>query len=248
MMPWVLGPLVLPILVVVLLRGLSARRSATFAALGLVFTGLASGAFVYAWLHPVEELWLRVAAALGALAAGQAQLVWVSTLALPRNKVWLRVLAAPLSMMTGACLAFVLMQPAPPAWLVGVTAGLCSLSVVAWGALPWIGRNRGTVGIGSRAVPSVRCACPRCGTQVDWAQGLYACTDCGLFMHLDWSRQPKLRQPLQSVPDPSRTMRFACPGCRHQRDWPRGDQQCPQCGLGISLHWNEHKRPQLPPS
>jgi len=236
------GLVSLLIIVSVLLRDLGARRARTFAIIGLVFSGLAAGAWACVWLMSGAD-WVRgVAASLTALAAGQAQLVWVSTLALPRNKVWLRILAAPLSLWAGASLALVLMQPEPRAWLVGLTQALCLLCIAAWIALPWIGRNRGLVRIGSRDAPSVRAACPRCGTRVDWAKGLYACTDCGLFMHLDWGPDPQVRAPLKQQPDPALKMRFACPGCDTLCEWPRGDQRCGNCQTPVRLHWNEHKQ------
>jgi hypothetical protein len=242
-----LGSLVLlSIITWILLRGLGARRARNFAVLGLVFAGLSCGAWLSVLaMEPLD--WVRrVAGSLTALTAGQTQLVWVSTLALPRNKVWLRVLAAPLSVWAGTSLAFVLMQPEPAAWLLGMTQALCALCVLAWVFLPWIGRDRGSVAIGSRAIPSLRSPCPRCGTRVDWAKGLYACTDCGLFVHLDWGQDPQVRDALKQQQDPGRTMRFACPGCDKVRDWARGEHHCSHCQTPVRLHWNEHKQGPKP--
>jgi hypothetical protein len=40
---------------------------------------------------------------------------------------------------------------------------------------------------------------------------------------------------------PRRSVRFGCPECGEERDWPCGDSACGACGLKLSMHWNVHR-------
>jgi len=93
---------------------------------------------------------------------------------------------------------------------------------------------------GSRRFPSVRFPCPRCGTRVDWGQGLACCTDCGLFIHLLWPAdelQKKGEGAGATIRRHTRAVNFPCPACDEIVEWIQGDNSCPKCGLKLSMHW-----------
>jgi hypothetical protein len=68
------------------------------------------------------------------------------------------------------------------------------------------------------------------------------CTDCGLFVHTHWPADDLHAEeghPL--VLRPRRFVRFACPQCQREQDWPAGDSACGGCALKVSMHWNVHR-------
>src|SRR5207247_10945092 len=109
-----------------------------------------------------------------------------SLVPLPPRRVWLRMLIVPLGLWTGTFAAFWFVLPQASRGLEALLLVLGSTTLTSWVLLPFWVRNRGWVQHGSRRFPSVRFPCPRCGTRVDWGQGVASCTDCGLFIHLLW--------------------------------------------------------------
>lgn len=243
-----LGIAVVVLAALILVVGLRAPRTRKLALVGLVPAGSAFGAFAWSLFTAQPETSLRIASGLAAIAGGLAHGVWFSITALSSKRVWLRMILTPLGMWCGTFASL---------WFLWHEAGdsvraplviLSAATLLSWLALPLLSRNRGFVVSGSRHVPSVRFPCPRCGTRVDWGQGIAACTDCGLFLHIDWpaDRMHALERERRTETEP-RTVRFACPECHAVADWPRGDVACARCGLKLSLHWNEHATGKPPP-
>ena len=141
---------------------------------------------------------------------------------------------------SGATLAMWCVLPVRGVVLEGCLVLLLAATVTSWFLVPWYGRRPAYIALGARKLPCVRFACPRCGTRVDWAQGVYACTDCGLFLHVDWPAHEREARSPQVLAE--RSVEFECPGCGKLRAWKRGEDQCEGCGLKIELHWNEHVR------
>ncbi len=224
----------------IFVSGMAAPRTKKLAIFGMVPAGCAFGALLWSAINPEVELVARFAASLAAIAGGAAHAVWVSTLALPRQRVWLRLLFVPMGLWAGATLSLWFVLPTRGAILEVCLLLLLSATVTSWVLLPWYGRRPKVIALGARKLPCVRFACPRCGTRVDWAQGIFACTDCGLFLHVDWPAHEREDRPAQVLAE--RSVRFACPGCGKPREWKRGEDQCEGCGLKVELHWNEHVR------
>jgi predicted RNA-binding Zn-ribbon protein involved in translation (DUF1610 family) len=190
---------------------------------------------------PEIDLVARSAECLLAMATGLAHGVAFSLIALPAKRVWMRMLIVPLGMWCGTFTALWIIVPEGGFALRTLVLVLGSITLTTWVLLPFYGRDRGFVVAGKNVVPSVRFACPRCGTRVDWSQGVAACTDCGLFLHILWPAD-ELQERRRAGPEvaPDRTARFACPQCGVVDDWPCGEGTCKSCGLRISLHWNVH--------
>lgn len=225
--------------------GLKAARTRKLAILGMLPASCSLGAFLWIAVGENVDSVVRVAQGLTALSIGMAQAVVFSLIALPAGRVWLRLVFVPVGLWTGtfAALWFVLPERGFVLKLGLVVLG--ALTLTAWVLLPFFGKDRGFVERGKRRYPSVRFACPRCGTRVDWTQGVAACTDCGLFMHLHWpadeAQARRAEEALRPLPA-YRSVRFACPACEHVEDWPRGDNTCSACGLKLSIYWNVHTR------
>lgn len=241
-MEWVLlGCVMIALIVGVLVVGLRAPRTRKLAMVGLVPAGSAFGAFAWSTLAGHPESALRIAAGLTAIAGGLAHGVWFSITALPAKRVWMRMPLIPLGMWCGtfASLWFFWHEATDSVRAPLVVVG--SATLLSWLALPFLSRNRGFVESGARRIPSVRFPCPRCGTRVDWGQGIASCTDCGLFLHIYWpaDRLHESADRPRAETDP-RSVRFPCPQCGTVANWPRGDDVCAHCGLKLSLHWNVH--------
>lgn len=247
MLPALLGILITALVACVLNVGLRAPRTRKLAMIGLLPAGCAFGAFVWSVFGADSGLGLRLGSGLASIAAGLAHAVWFSITALPSRRVWLRMILIPLGAWCGtfASLWFLWHQAGDSVrWPLFV---LGAATIASWVMLPFLSRNRGYAESGSRKVPSVRFPCPRCGTRVDWGQGIAACTDCGLFLHIYWpADEIQKRDAFVGGDNEPASVRFACPGCRVKSDWPRGDQACAHCGLKVSLHWNVHAGPKPP--
>jgi hypothetical protein len=193
---------------------------------------------------------VRTAQSLAALSVGMAQAVAFSLVALPARHVWLRMVFVPAGLWTGTVAALWFLIPESSLFLRIALIVLGAITVTAWILLPLLGKNRGFVERNNRRYPSVRFACPRCGTRVDWMQGVAACTDCGLFMHLHWpadEAQAKNAEDAVRVPRAAvRPVEFACPACEQVAPWPRGDNTCASCGLKLSIFWNVHAKKPAP--
>ncbi len=236
-----IGMIVAAVVLRILLDGLHAARTRKLAILGLLPASCSFGAFAWTAFDPRPDLLVRVAPALGAVSAGLAHAVTFSLVALPLRKVWLRMILVPLGMWTGtfAALWFVVPQQNPT--LKAILLPLAAATVTSWILVPFYAKNHGFVQHGSRRFPSVRFPCPRCGTRVDWGQGLACCTDCGLFIHLLWPADELQRRGEGagvSIRRHSRAVSFPCPACGEIVDWIQGDNSCPKCRLKLSMHWS----------
>jgi endogenous inhibitor of DNA gyrase (YacG/DUF329 family) len=231
----------LALLVWVFVIGLKAARTRKLSMFGLVPAGCAMGAFAWSAFVPSVEYVPRAAAGLAAIAAGLAHGVWFSLVALPAQKVWLRLVLVPIGMWCGTFTSLWFLLPNERFTVKVLVAVLGSATLTAWIMLPFLSREKGYVKSGSRMIPSVRFPCPRCGTRVDWGQGIAACTDCGLFLHIYWPADENATPAGTEDPTTApRSVRFACPSCGVASEWPRGDGACEHCGLKLSLHWNVH--------
>jgi transcription elongation factor Elf1 len=243
MVPIVLSALAALVLVAVLSAGLRAARTRTLALWGLIPAGCTLGAGVLAVLTGPTDLAARIALSTVSMAAGIAHGVVFSVVALPARRTWLRTLFVPVGMWTGTFAAMWFAIPYHTSMLLWLLLLLASGTVTAWILLPFWSRNRGFVERGERKLPSVRFACPRCGTRVDWHMGVAACTDCGLFLHVLWpADELHAEEGHPRVLRPRYFVRFRCPQCGSPSTWPRGDSACGTCGLKLSLHWNVHGR------
>ncbi|MBK7876111.1 MAG: hypothetical protein IPJ77_10210 [Planctomycetes bacterium] len=226
-------------LCLVLVGGLRAPRTRILAALGLVPAAGACVAFTSAAFELQLELLARYANGLAALALGFAHAVVFSLAALPRERVWLRGWMLFSGLWAGAFGALWIFDPERHLAF-DVLLGVFAVATIAsWIALPFATRERGFTQHGALTVPSVRFACPRCGTRVDWGRGVAACTDCGLFLHIAWPAREDA--PAKAAPDVERSVRFSCPECGSRGRWNDGLSTCSGCGLRLSLHWNVHR-------
>lgn len=236
-----IGMLIAAVALRILLHGLEAARTRKLAVLGLVPAGCSFGAFAWTVFDPRPEILSRVAPALGAISAGLAHAVAFSLVALPPRKVWLRMVLVPLGLWTGTFLALWIVVPQHNLALKVLVLTLTAATTTSWVLVPFYAKNRGFVQHGSRRFPSVRFPCPRCGTRVDWGQGLACCTDCGLFIHLLWPAdelQKKGEGTEVSIRRRSRAVAFPCPACQVPVEWIQGDNACPNCKLKLSMHWS----------
>lgn len=241
MTPALIAVPILALLVWVFVIGLKAARTRKLSMFGLVPAGCAMGAFAWSAFVPQSEFVPRAAAGLAAMAAGIAHGVWFSLVPLPAHRVWLRLLLVPIGMWCGTFASMWFLLPQEQITVKVLVAVLGSATLTAWVMLPFLSREKGYVESGARKVPSVRFPCPRCGTRVDWGQGIAACTDCGLFLHIWWpadeNAKPANAVDAQASP---KSVRFACPSCGVMSEWQCGDDECEHCGLKLSLHWNVH--------
>jgi predicted RNA-binding Zn-ribbon protein involved in translation (DUF1610 family) len=241
------GFLVIAAAMSIFVVGLRAARTRTMAMLGMVPAGCAMGAFTWLAVYTEVDVVVRIAQCLAALAVGFAHAVAFSLVALPARRVWMRLVFVPVGLWTGTFAALWLAWPFESVSLRILLGLLGGITITAWVMLPFYSKNRGFVERGKKKLPSVRFPCPRCGTRVDWAQGVGSCTDCGLFMHLHWPADERQTQhpdpsPAASPARPARAVKFACPSCGETSEWPRGDNTCPSCGMKISIHWNVHTK------
>lgn len=241
-------------LAVVFVVGVRAARTRVLSMCGFASVGCALGATGWwasvgggapaTWLATPSagEVATRVAFATLSIAAGLAHGVVFSIAALPAAKTWTRLVLVPLGMWTGTFAAMWFAVPFAGAFLGWVIVLLASGTLTAWCILPFWSRERGFVLQGVRRIPTVRFPCPRCGTRVDWARGVASCTDCGLFVHMDWpADELHAAEGHPVVLKPRRSVHFACPECGRENDWPCGDSACGACGLKLSMHWNVHR-------
>ena len=243
-----LGMIVAAVALRIFLFGLQAARTRKLAILGFVPAGCSFCVFAWSVFDPRPELATRFAPALGAISAGLAHAVTFSLVALPRRKVWLRMVLVPLGLWTGTFTALWLVLPEQNSILKGILLPLMAATFTSWILVPLYSKNLGFVQHGSRRFPSVRFPCPRCGTRVDWGQGLACCTDCGLFIHLLWPAdelQKKGEGSDVSIRRRSRVVAFPCPACQVPVEWIQGDNACPNCKLKLSMHWSLLKKKGL---
>jgi hypothetical protein len=234
------GMIVAAVAVRIFLFGLQAARTRKLAILGFVPAGCSFGLYAWTMFDPRPELLSRIAPALGAVSAGLAHAVTFSLVALPPRKVWLRMVLVPLGLWTGTFTALWLVLPEQNLILKGMILPLMAATFTSWILVPFYSKNLGFVQHGSRRFPSVRFPCPRCGTRVDWGQGLACCTDCGLFIHLLWPAdelQKKGEGAGATIRRHTRAVNFPCPACDEIVEWIQGDNSCPKCGLKLSMHW-----------
>lgn len=234
----VVGLAVLALSLAVLVVGLRAPRTRILAMIGLVPAGCALGAFAWSFAAVDPAFATRLGAGLTAITAGIAHGVGFSILPLPARRATWRFVLVPLGMWCGTFASIWFFFDYRGIGLVIPLGVLATAVVASWVAAPFLARERGTVESGSRLVPSVRFPCPRCGTRVDWANGIWACTDCGLFVRVQWPAPPEAAS--EPVPEVPRGVRFACPQCGRRHDWPCGVDACPACRLTIAVHWNVH--------
>ncbi len=238
-----LGTAFIALLLWVFVIGLRAARTRKLSMIGLVPAGCSFGALLWSAIAPEFDIAGRLAGGLLAIATGLAHNVAFSLIALPAKRVWLRMVLVPLGMWFGTFASLWLVMPSSSFALQSAVLVLGSITLTTWVLLPFFARNRGFIVSGKRLLPSVRFPCPRCGTRVDWSQGVAACTDCGLFLHILWPADELQRQAGGQAPSPNdRHVRFACPQCSVVDDWPCGDDVCKSCGLKLSLHWNVQPR------
>lgn len=246
MLPAIAGILLIAALLWIFVLGSKAARTRKLAMMGMVPAGCSLGAFAWSAFHPGVELVVHIAQAFIALAAGFAHAIAFSLIALPPRKVWLRLVFVQIGLWACTFAALWFALPQRELSLEIALALLGSLTISTWLSMPFYTRDRGWMQRGNKRMPSVRFACPRCGTRVDWGTGVGACTDCGLFMHLQWPADELQKKRAETAtaaePRPARTVRFACPACERASDWPRGDNTCCACGLKLSIHWNVHVR------
>ena len=239
-----IGIAVLLIALAIFVRGLRARRTRHLSMLGMVPAGCAAGAFAWVLLHPDERDLPRIAEALTALSVGLAHAVAVSRVPLPAERVWLRMVYVPVGLWAGTLAALWLVSAERSTVLEVMLGVLAAMTLTAWVLLPIQSRERGFVVRGQDVTPSVRFACPRCGTRVDWPRGVAACTDCGLFVHLHWPADELQKRHAEegkaAIDAGARSLRFGCPACRAVGTWHVGDNACANCKLKLTLHWNEH--------
>jgi endogenous inhibitor of DNA gyrase (YacG/DUF329 family) len=243
-----IGMLITAVALRILIHGLEPARTRKLALLGLVPAGCSFGAFAWTAFDPRPEVLARVAPALGAVSAGLAHAVTFSLVALPPRKVWLRMILVPSGLWAGTFAALWIVVPQHSLALKVTLFLLATATVTSWVLVPFYGKNRGFVQHGSRRFPSVRFPCPRCGTRVDWGQGLACCTDCGLFIHLLWPAdelQKKGEGSDVSIRRRSRVVAFPCPACQVPVEWIQGDNACPNCKLKLSMHWSLLKKKGL---
>jgi len=231
--------------VLVFVIGLRAARTRVISVCGLASVGCAIGASGFWAASGASELTTRVALSTLSIAGGLAHGVVFSIAALPKGKTWTRLLLVPLGMWTGTFTAMWFAVPIGNAVLGWILLLLASGTLTTWCLLPFWTRERGFVVQGREQIPSVRFPCPRCGTRVDWPRGVMGCTDCGLFVHLQWPADELHADPGHPVVlRPVRSVRFGCPECGVDREWPCGDSACTACGLKVSMHWNVHRETQ----
>jgi len=229
----------------ILLQGVYAARTRKLAFFGLLPATCSFGAFAWTAFDPRPDVLARIAPSLGAVSAGLAHGVVFSLVALPPRRVWLRMILVPLGMWTGTFAALWFVVPQHTLALKVILLVLAGATVASWILVPFASKNRGFVQHGSRRFPSVRFPCPRCGTRVDWGQGVACCTDCGLFIHLLWPAdelQKKGEGSAVTIRRHSRAVVFPCPDCEEPVEWIQGDNKCPQCGLKLSMHWSVKAR------
>ena len=230
------------VLAVVFAIGLRAARTRTLSLFGFASVGCSLGAVGWSAASGPSDASLRIALSTLSMAAGMAHGVVFSIAALPAARTWTRLLLVPLGMWTGTFLAMWFAVPYRGEVLRWLVILLASGTVTVWCLLPFWSRERGFVLHGQRRIPTVRFACPRCGTRVDWRQGVAACTDCGLFLHVHWpADELHAAEGHPIVVKPRRSVRFACPQCGVDAEWPCGDSACSACGLKLSMHWNVHR-------
>jgi len=225
----------------IFLHGLNATRTRKLAILGFVPASCSFGAFAWTAFDPRPELLVRIAPALGAISAGLAHAVTFSLVVLPPRKVWLRMILVPLGIWTGTFAALWIIVPEHNLAMKTILLVLSAATATSWILVPFYSKNRGFVQHGTRRFPSVRFPCPRCGTRVDWGQGLACCTDCGLFIHLLWPAdelQKKGEGSEVTIRRRSRAVAFPCPACQEPVEWIQGDNTCPHCRLKLSMHWS----------
>ncbi len=227
--------------------GLRAARTRILSLCGFASVGVALGATGWwatsgVFSSGLTELATRIAFSTLSIAAGIAHGVVFSITALPAARTWTRMLLVPLGMWTGTFIAMWFAIPLGGAVLGWLIVLLASGTLTTWCLLPFWSRERGFIVQGARRIPTVRFPCPRCGTRVDWARGVASCTDCGLFVHMDWPADDLYAAEGHPVVlQPRRSAHFDCPECGRDNDWPCGDSACSQCGLKLSLHWNVHR-------
>jgi hypothetical protein len=240
----------LALVVAILIYGLRARRTRTLALFGFVPAGAATGAIAWSWLHPEADLVARTALGLTAVSLGLAHVVAASIAALPPRAVWLRMVFLPFGLWTGTLAGLWLLMPQAGKVLELSLALFLVATIAGWIAILTLGRDRGQVVRGGTRSASVRFACPRCGTRVDWISGAGTCTDCGLFVHLAWPadelQEQRAKEGATAGPSHGGSVRFACPSCGRKAVWPVGHDACAGCGLKLSIYWNEHTRPAAP--
>lgn len=229
-------------LCLVLIGGLRARRTRLVAAFGLVPASGACLAFSVVAIEPQVDAVLRYAYGLVAIALGCAHAVVFSIAALPRERVWLRSALVFAGLWGGALTALWIFSPERHLVLDVLVGILATIAVLGWVSLPFLSREKGFTRLGELQVPSVRFACPRCGTRVDWGKGVAACTDCGLFLHIAWPAREDAEPARAPAPAPPRSVRFSCPSCGARGTFTSGVSACRACGLAIALHWNVHTR------
>lgn len=170
-----------------------------------------------------------------AVAMGSALGAWFLRAALPDRRAWLRGPAAAVVLSATAWVVYARSRGEAfelgGAWIaVGGVAALAALFALA-------GIDRGIRFWNQKWRGSVRFACPRCGVDGDWARPVSECSQCGLFVRVDWD--PGAAEP-NATPLLGANAAFRCPLCRARHRWPLGERACPTCGVAVSLSWNEH--------
>jgi hypothetical protein len=220
------------------MRGLKAPLARPTAWLGMPV------AFAAAWMCVAaavagDEGFPRRALALAVLAAGLGHAPWFRFAALPEQVAPLRHWLCRAGAWAGVAGAIALWMTEPPLFVRLAAAITSAAALSVWFT---VGRPRRAQPVADGGRPRARFPCPRCGTVGDWDEGVQACGDCGLFVHL-WFDPEAADEPARFAPedpDPARSVRFACAGCGNVVDWVQGHTACGVCQRTVLLHWNAH--------
>ena len=226
-------------LLVVYARTRQAPRSRRFAWLGMVLAGCAVGCFASAPFLEARPVVERLGWGIVAAAAGIAHACAFNLVPLPPHRTKLRLVLVPLGLWAGGAGSFAILTQHQHAWIDLLALALALPVAAAWACVPFATRAPAQMALGGRAVSCLRFNCPRCGTVVDWPQGVWPCTDCGLFLKLDLPADPQA--PAHRLDDAAGVVQLSCPQCGTARAASRGRSDCASCGASLSVHWNMHR-------
>jgi hypothetical protein len=219
-------------------RGLKAPRTRGLSLFGMLLAFLSAALAVRSSLAGEADL-PRGVLALAAFTGGVAHTAYFGYAAMLSAWHIPRTAVAGMGVLAGTAVAIALLRPAW-SWLVPIAVSL-AVTVVGMWAWAFSQGAPGRVKVGGRWVTSVRFPCPRCGVVADWAEGASPCPECGLFVHIEWDPgEEEAARSAPAEPDPTRTARFACPGCGSVGDWAHDVAACGACGKRLRMHWNVH--------
>src|SRR5207249_1321402 len=83
----------------------------------------------------------------------------------PAKRVWMRMVVIPLGVWFGTFASLWFVMPSAGFALQSAVLVLGSITLTIWVLLPFYARDRGFIVSGTRVLPSVRFAWPRCGSR-----------------------------------------------------------------------------------